>query len=675
MVKPLNLSFMWHMHQPDYRDGSGIMRMPWVFLHSIKDYYDMPWIVSMYPALKATFNVTPPLIEQINLYKEPTKNDYFLSIWIKHPSEVGSEDKKSLIKTCKSSNYETMVRPLERFDELYHQVEFNDYELIDLEVMFMLSWCGVYLRKNNSIVLGLMQKGRNFTQEDKQNFLDELTKFVQTILPFYTELQKSGQIAISTTPYNHPILPLLIDMSIAREANPHAPIVDNFVSLKDDAKIQVERAIELYKETFKIDPIGFWPAEGAVDEASSEIYRSLSIKWIATDEAILFKSLKNDDRANLYHAYKFNDLSMGFRDHGLSDLIGFTYRFYKAEDAVEHFLNAIKPIAHSKADTAFVILDGENAWEFFHDNAYPFFTKLYERLNKIDWCRTVTMDEVANGTTRQLDYLAPGSWINGDFTTWSGSSEKNRAWELVFQTRRDYANRGERFSDDVEEKIKFHFLAAECSDWYWWYGDDHHTDFALEFDTLFRKHLIEIYDLMKMTPPADLFGPILEHKSTASFMIQPQFPIRPKIDGNDSSFFEWIGAGTIDESKLYSTMDRVRGPIAQIHYGQDEKGNIYTAFQGDVHGLIGSSSTLRVIIEELEKTYTMKIEENISQSEIVMNVHELIEIYIERDLFENIDKVHLRFEIEQNGTIVQTLPGFGALAMDFNEDYGANWFI
>jgi len=675
MDKSLNLSFMWHMHQPDYRDGSGIMRMPWVFLHSIKDYYDMPWILSKYPSLKATFNVTPPLIEQINLYEEPTKNDYFLSLWIKHPSEVGSEDKKSLIKTCKSSNYDTMVRPLKRFDELFNQEEFSDSELIDLEIMFMISWCGVYLRQNSSVVSGLMQKGRNFTQEDKQSFLDELTKFVQTILPFYAKLQKSGQIALSTTPYNHPILPLLINMATAREANPHAPIVDNFVSLKEDAKIQVERAIELYKETFKIDPIGFWPAEGAVDEASTDIYRSLGIKWIATDEAILFKSLKNDDRANLYHAYKFNDLSMGFRDHGLSDLIGFTYRFYKAEDAVEHFLNALQPISHWDSDTAFVILDGENAWEFFHDNAYPFFTKLYEKLEQTHWCSTVTMDEVANGTTRELEHLAPGSWINGDFTTWSGSSEKNRAWELVFQTRRDYANRGESFSDEVEEKIKFHFLASECSDWYWWYGDDHHTDFALEFDTLFRKHLIEIYDLMKMTPPADLFEPILEHKSTASFMIQPQFPIRPKIDGNDSSFFEWIGAGIIDESKLYSTMDRVRGPISQIHYGQDEQGNIYTAFQGDVSELIGSSSTLRVIIEELEKTFTMKIEEDTSESEIIMNVHELIEIYIERELFEDVDKVHLRFEIEQNGTIVQTLPGFGALAMDLNEDYGANWFI
>ena len=663
------------MHQPDYRDGSGIMRMPWVFLHGIKDYYDMPWILSQYPSLKATFNVTPPLIEQLNLYKEPIKNDYFLSLWIKHPSEVGSEDKKSLIKTCKSSNYDTMVRPLKRFDELYEQEEFSDNELIDLEVMFMISWSGVYLRENNNVVSSLMKKGRNFTQEDKQNFLDELTKFVQEILPFYAKLQKSGQIALSTTPYNHPILPLLINMGTAREANPHAPIVDNFVSLKADAKIQVERAIELYKETFKIDPIGFWPAEGAVDEASTDIYKELGIKWIATDEAILFKSLDNDDRVNLYHPYRFNTLAMGFRDHGLSDLIGFTYRFYKAEDAVEHFLNAVEPISDGDADTAFVILDGENAWEFFHDNAYPFFTKLYETLEHTDWCKTVTMDEVANTTTRELEKLAPGSWINGDFTTWSGSSEKNRAWELVFQTRRDYTNRGESFDEETEEKIKFHFLASECSDWYWWYGDDHHTDFALEFDTLFRKHLIEIYDLMKMTPPADLFEPIIEHKSTASFMVEPQFPIHPRIDGKDSSFFEWIGAGSIDESKLYSTMDRVRGPIAQIHYGQDEEGNIYTAFEGDVSDLVGSNSTLRVIIEELEKTIVLKIDKDKTEAEIVMNVHELIEIYIERDLFENIDKVHLRFEIEQNGTIVQTLPGFGALAMDLNEDYGSNWFI
>jgi len=675
MSRVLNLSFMWHMHQPDYRDASGIMRMPWVFLHSIKDYYDMPWILSKYPALKATFNVTPPLIEQIKLYSEPTKNDYFLSLWIKHPSEVGSEDKKSLIKTCKSSNYETMVKPLERFNELYRRNKFSDDELIDLEVMFMISWCGVYLRQNSEVVAALMKKGRNFTQDDKEMFLEELTKFIATVLPFYAQLQKSGQIALSTTPYNHPILPLLINMQTAREANPHAPIVDNSISLKNDAQIQVERAIELYKETFKIDPIGFWPAEGAVDEASTEIYRSLGVKWIATDEAILFKSLGDNNRDNLYHAYKHNGLSMGFRDHGLSDLIGFTYRFYKAEDAVEHFLNALEPISHSGADTAFVILDGENAWEFFHDNAYPFFTKLYEKLETTHWCKSVTMDEVAQGKTRELNHLAPGSWINGDFTTWSGNSEKNRAWELVFQTKRDYLSRGEKFSEDTEEKIKFHFLAAECSDWYWWYGDDHHTDFALEFDTLFRKHLIAVYDLMKMTPPADLYEPIIEHKSTASFMVKPQFPIRPRIDGIDNSFFEWIGAGSIDESKLYSTMDRVRGPIAQINYGQDERGNIYTSFQGDIDELVGVNSTLRVIIEELDKRFVLRISKKSKRSEIVMKVRDSIEIFLERELFEDMEKVHLRFEIEQEGTIVQTLPGFGALAIDLNEDYGANWFI
>ncbi|MBT8348595.1 MAG: glycoside hydrolase, partial [Sulfurovum sp.] len=539
----LNLCFFWHMHQPDYRDSNGVMTMPWVFLHAIKDYYEMPWLLSRHKGLKATFNITPPLIEQLNLYSDPLRNDYFLSLWQMHPSELSEEARSWLIKTCKSTQYETMIKPIENFDILYHYEHLNDAELIDFQMLFMLAWCGNYLREENSLVKALFHKAKGFTQEDKTNLLKELCDFVSTILPFYARLQKECVISLSTTPYNHPILPLLLDMNNAKRANAHTTLVDNPLSLREDAIEQVERSIALYEETFGMEPTGFWPAEGAVDEESISIYKERGISWIATDEAILFRSLEDDTRANLYRPYVYNEMTIGFRDHGLSDLIGFNYRFKSGEDASEHFMQVVEPIRHTQKDaTVFVILDGENAWEFFENNAFDFFTALYTRFSQTLWCHTVTMDEVSQiPSPGKLEKLAPGSWIHGNFDTWSGHSEKNRAWELIYQTRRDVDNYNGEVSSKVAEQVKFHFLASECSDWFWWYGDDHVTEFGLEFDALFREHLITIYHLMHIQPPADLFIPIISHKSTVSFLVKPQSSISPTVNGKNDSFFDWIG--------------------------------------------------------------------------------------------------------------------------------------
>ncbi len=664
------------MHQPDYRGSDGVMTMPWVFLHAIKDYYEMPWLVSRYPGLKATFNITAPLIEQLNLYSDPLKNDYFLSLWEQHPSKLESKDRVSLVKTCKSTQFDTMVRPFPRYVSLYHQEDLDDEELIDLEVLFILSWCGNHLRETNSVVKRLIKKGEGFLQADKKVLLKSLCTFVATILPFYAKLQKKGVISLSTTPYNHPILPLLLDIENARRANAHTPLPDHPVSLREDALEQVDRSIALYEETFGRKPTGFWPAEGAVDEASVAIYKERGLKWIATDEAILFRSLDDATRSDLYSPYRFNDVTIGFRDHALSDLIGFTYRFKSGDEAAEHFMQTLEPIAleHENA-TVFVILDGENAWEFFDDNAYPFFNALYQRFSDVSWCRTVTMDEVAEGKNIPvLDRLAPGSWINGEFNTWSGHQEKNRAWELIYQTRRDVNNYSGPISDAVQEKITYHFLAAECSDWFWWYGDDHVTDFAFEFDALFREHLITIYRLLEMHAPSDLYEPIMTHKSSVSFMLKPHGFITPVVDGRESSFFEWLNGGSIDETRLFSTMDRVRGPIDKIYYGQSKEA-VFLAFEGEIETLYYEKSLLQVIIEETGEKLTFQLDHDYGDDRVTFAIDERIELALQRPLFKSNSIVHLRFEIVQGTQIVQTMPGYGSLKIDLDETFAKNWFV
>ena len=677
MMKPsLNLCFFWHMHQPDYRNSEGVMSMPWVFLHAIKDYYEMPWLLSKYEGLKATFNITAPLIEQINLYADPTKNDYFLSLWIKEPQELSSDERSWLIKTCKSTQYETMIKPIESLATLYHKELMSDAELIDFELLFMLAWCGNYLRQENAVVKRFFKKGKGFSQQEKIALLESLRAFVKTILPFYAKLAKKGVISLSTTPYNHPILPLLLNMENAKIANEQTTLPSNPLRLQEDAIEQVERAIALYEETFKIKPTGFWPAEGAVDEESVGIYKERGIKWIATDEAILFKSLKDDNRTNLYNNYHFNDVTIGFRDHGLSDLIGFNYRFKSGDDASEHFMKLLQNITNEqKNPTVFVILDGENAWEFFENNAYDFFTNLYAKFQRSEWCHTVSMDDVAAfKESQKLNHLAPGSWIHGNFDTWSGHSEKNRAWELIYQTKRDVENATFKPSLEDEKIIKYHFLAAECSDWFWWYGDDHVTEFSYEFDALFREHLITIYKTLKMQAPTDLYEPILTHKSNASFLVQPKSFISPTIDEKKHSFFEWVGAGIIDETKVYSTMDKVRGPIEKILFGHNEE-KLFFALSGEIKSLNCSNLTLLIIIEENQTQLQLAMNKNQNDNGIELYCDEAIELSISRSLFKEFDVVHLRLEIVEEDEIIQAMPGFGPLEIDLNEKYLNNWFV
>lgn len=669
------ISFFWHMHQPDYRDATGSMRMPWVFLHAIKDYYDMPWMVSRHPGIKSSFNITPPLISQLKLYeKEGFACDHFLSLWMKDPDALGSQERAWVHKICTTTQFETMVKPIPRYAELYHKEHLGSDELIEMEVLFMLAWCGHYLRQNEPIVSELLERGAGFGQEDKQKLMSALLDFIPTILPCYASLRQIGTISLSTTPLNHPILPLLLDMNNAKISNPNTVIPDNPLPLVEDAHAQVELAEALYMETFGQKPTGFWPAEGAVDEASVAIYKEHGLRWIATDEAILFKSLGSDERGALYKRHEMNGVHIAFRDHALSDLIGFTYRFKEPSEAVDDFMAHLESIDKNYENAAVsVILDGENAWEFYPNNAFDFFETLYARLAQTPWCQTVTMDETAQKPMISLPRLHPGSWIYGTFDTWVGHPQKNAAWERIFQTRRDYMRHEPTLDETVKNRILDHFLAAECSDWFWWYGDDHYTEYIEEFDELFRHHLIEIYRLMKVAPPANLFVPIAGKKELHALISEPKFPITPTINGRADSFFEWLGSGMIDESRLFSTMDRVRGPIEKIYWGEDAS-HIYLRLDGDLTEL-KKDGTLTIFVDEMDDSIPIDMTQLPIEGDIAAAAEDIVEIAIAKRIFGTLKKIHLRIEAAIEGTIVQTLPGVSELQIDLTEDFSENWFV
>ncbi len=660
--RSLSLSFFWHMHQPDYRGSDGVMSMPWVFLHAIKDYYEMPWLMSQYAGLKATFNLSASLIEQLKLYVQPLKYDYFLSLWAQHPSQLSSSQREWLIKLCTTTQYETMVRPIERYCELYDKNHFSEDELIDLEVVFMLAWCGNALRLHNILVKELFLKQRGYTQEDKAALLETLTLFVQEILPYYATLQKEGRISVSTTPYFHPILPLLIDMENGQRANSSTPLPQGFYSLRDDAIEHVKRSIALYETTFGCKPSGFWPAEGAVDEKSLGVYKEHGIKWIATDEAILHKSLQNDASSLRYKPYRYEEVAIAFRDHGLSDLIGFEYRHMEGAKASAHFMQELERIAtHEENPYVSVIVDGENAWEFYPNNGWDFFTSLYETLSASTWCKSVNMDEVSQiKGIEVLEHLAPGSWIHGTYDTWVGHDEKNRAWELIFQTRRELEHYAQ--IHEITETMRYHLLASQCSDWFWWYGEDHVTEFSAEFDVLFRDHLIEIYRLMGKAIPSHFFDPINGSHGTKPSWVKPKNTISPRVNGERSSFFEWIGCGTIDETQSFSTMDRLRGPAESIYYGFDEE-NVYVALKGKAP--FSFASRIEMVVEETAQRVMIE--------PIVLGNR--LEFLLPRTHFALNTVVHLRWTLMEDNQALQTLPGNGPLVLDLNNNLSTDWFI
>ena len=518
-----SLVILWHMHQPFYYYEDKIY-LPWVFLHAIKDYYDMPNIAKHYD-VKVSFNITPSLLIQLdNLEK-----DYFLELLRK--KQLDNNERLYLLNIIRSIYVETMVKPYPKFYELFNKNLYNDDELINLEVFYILAWCGEYLKEQN-FIKNYLQKD-SFTYKEKIELIDYLLEFTKTIIPFYKKLQDSNKIKITTTPFSHPILPLLFNMENAKKANSFTKLPKIYFSLKDDALLHIKKAKEIYKKYFGKFPDAFWPAEGSVSEEVFEAFYENGIKYTFSGDDVI----KKQNKSHL-NAYEYNGVQILFRDRYLSDLIGFEYKNFQPQDAVNHFKREIE----SRSGKITIILDGENAWEYYK-KPFKFLHQFYKMLETEN---TKFFDEVE--VDEKLKIAPIGSWINGDFNTWVGDDEKNRAWEVLFMAKKDiYEDEG--------------FLYAEGSDWFWWYGEGHSSNQDEIYDLIFRNYLIQIYKKHNLQIPAFLLNPINKNKSEFT----PQkFIITPKIDGK-TTFFEWVGAGEIIEN-----FGALAKSLPKIYYGIDE---------------------------------------------------------------------------------------------------------
>ena len=600
----LKLLFLWHQHQPFYKElTTGYYQMPWVRLHGTKDYLDMALVLKDYPRLKQTFNMVPSLLEQIADYASGTAKDPHLELSARKASELSEQDKKMMLDLHFQANYDNMISPLHRYRELHSKrsramATWGEREWRDLQCLSNLAWIDPLFRKSGKIA-ELVRKGEGYTEEDKNEILKEQSRIISGIIPALKEMMEAGQIEISTSPYFHPILPLLCDSFSARRALPHVNLPEHPFRHPEDAETQVAMAVELYTRLFGRPPEGMWPSEGAVSEEIIPIICRHGIRWIATDEEILANSLTESfagtkevnglvRSGDLHKAYLIEreeaSLTIFFRDHALSDQIGFVYSHWDPEKAAADFLEKLKAVesntAARKIDSPVVsvILDGENAWEYYPEDGHNFLRALYEAISAADWLETTTFSEFLNQEPElgRLQKLFPGSWINHNFAIWIGHPEDNKAWDLLSKARDDLSQFEKSHPEFDRSRLADawrEIYIAEGSDWCWWFGEDHVGPNNDEFDRLFRAHLANVYKLTEREPPPALLEPV-RTRFRPDYLSMPVDHITPTIDGKLSHYYEWRQAGYFDCLRAGSTMHKAETAISGIWFGFDQE-NIY----------------------------------------------------------------------------------------------------
>ena len=698
---PAALTLLWHMHQPYYRNPvGGEYRMPWTFLHAAKDYFDM-LSLAVEAGARVTFNLVPSLLDQLEDYGDPAVPDEFLDGLRPHPAELGADARRGLLPRLFYSHLENQIRPFPRYFELHQKrqyhgdraaEELSDGDFLDLEVLFLLAWTGEVVRSEEEDVSRLVSKGRGYTQAEKAALLASLHRVAGRTAEAYREAQDRGQIEISTTPYYHPILPLLLEMQSARQALPRVtlPVIQR--GFGQDAASQVRRAVDRYRAVFGVGPRGFWPSEGSVSAEALSLLAGEGIRWAATDEDILAASLGSElsgrARGQLYRPHRFRspdgeEISVFFRDKALSDLIGFTYATWDAEAAAKDFADRVAALArdHGPEATVSVILDGENAWEFYRANGAPFLRALYRNLSGHPDVTLSTFSERAEGG-RDLTRIHAGSWIYGSFSTWVGHPEKNRAWELLERARCALEDRQGGLSERALGLAWQEIHVAEGSDWYWWLGDDHFSPIAGEFDDLFRLHLVNVYRLLGVDPPDDLHQPI-KGGGRRGLVARPIAPLSPIVEGEVTSYLEWLCAGFFDLGYDSGAMQRVDRRLRGLRFGANE-GRLYLCLegQGSLEDLRDPDVRLEVVAlggRRLRVRFDLAaeggaprvLEGNASPSDFAFAWGKVAEISLPLDALTAGpgQEVHVTFQLSRDGDLVEKAPLYHMAQLRLPEDY------
>jgi alpha-amylase/alpha-mannosidase (GH57 family) len=599
----VSLALYWHQHQPYYPDDvSGENPMPWVRLHATKDYLGMALHLEEVPEFFCTINLVPSLLAQLEAYARGA-TDTHLNLSCRPAESLDLEQACHVLDNFFMANPETMIRPHPRYHELFLMrsswnssarqalPRFRARDLRDLQVWSNLAWVHPLLFEKDPELALFRAKALHYTEEEKQWFLTKQRELVARVIPLHAALAARGQIELTTSPYYHPILPLLLDKTSAREAMPEVALPDYRGGYPEDAVAQVASAMESHVRHFGARPRGMWPSEGAVSQAMIPLLARQGIDWIATDEEILGSSthgkIGRDHRGHvrhpelLYRAWKVredeHELAIIFRDHSMSDQVGFHYQRSPGPVAAADFMGKLTAIGdacrHDPATLVPVILDGENCWEYYPDGGVSFLRSLYQGVARDPRIRPVKVGEFLREHPPHdtLPRLFAGSWISHNFAIWIGHHEDNRGWDALHAARQFLVEeeRSGRHDPAALSRAWNEVYIAEGSDWFWWFGDDHSSAQDGLFDHSFRKHLRNVYTLLGCDPPGSFFTPISRGGGRRPLHNQPISFSHVKIDGR-ATYFEWIDAARYVCGNDRGTMTLVaRGLLESIWFGFD----------------------------------------------------------------------------------------------------------
>ncbi len=586
-ASPVDLIFLWHHHQPDYRSPrSGRSLLPWVRLHATKDYLDMARRLERYPGLRAAFNFVPSLLDQLEAAAAGAPDALF-DLLARPVSALADEERAEVAARCAVAprhalerwpRFEALVRRSERGRRATPRTLPDDEDLLALECWFLLAWLDPLYHAEPEAARALARPG-DFTLESRDDLLALHRRLLAEVLPAYRALAERGQIELSESAYYHPILPLLIDLASARRARPDLAVPAEGLDGAEDAARQIARARARHAQVFGAPPAGMWPPEGSVSPEVAELAARQGVRWLASDEGVLWHSLPPAERrrAALYRPWRFatraGDVTLLFRDHELSDRIGFVYSHWRPDEAAADFISRVRRVGREfggeRPPLVVVILDGENCWEQYADDGGPFLESLYAALATAPDIRTRTPSEtIAEAAARDpLPALHTGSWIDADLHVWIGHPEKNRAWELLTRARRALVEG--RTSDATHPAAWESLYAAEGSDWFWWFGDDHHTPDQPVFDLLFREHLQATYERAGRVAPAWLQVPVARPAVARDSYRAPIGLVHPVLDGRRTQFYEWHPAGRFRLGAGGSSMHRGAGIARDLYFGFD----------------------------------------------------------------------------------------------------------
>lgn len=619
MAKKLSVAFVWHMHQPVYKsDKNGIYLMPWVRLRAIKDYLDMLLIMEKFPKLKLNFNLVPMLVSSVYDYGFKGAHDIYSRLTITPVEDLSDDEKEFIINHFFDANYENMVLPNVEYKKLYDKrfnnpdIDIKDFSLqeySDIMAWFNLVWFDPAYRDNEELAAFFVKKNGEFTLEDRKKIIELQREIIREIIPAYKRFQDEGRIEISTSPYYHPILPVLLDMKDVKEANPNTSYPDLTSDMAEDAELNIKLALDKFEEIFGKRPNGMWPSEQCVSEKTLQLFKKMGVKWTIADEGVLEQTLKKEfvrdfrgyleDPYDLCHSYRFKPknmryfkkdeyLSILFRDAVIPNLIGFEYPRHDSVKAANDLYDRIKTrqkkleSSPDKMHIVVIAMDGENCWENYKNDGSDFLETLYGLIDEDENLETVKISDYIEqvdklnwtGTQFELEHIQAGSWINRDFLLWIGEPIKNLAWTYMDKARCDLKEFEKNNPDDPRLTLAWEeLLISQSSDWYWWYGEPNDSGQDDIFDHLFREHLKNIYKIINKPIPSYLESSLIEFAETHSRYPKGSFKTF-RLTGADPHN-KWENAGCID-IPASPTMQEDKF-LNKIYFGYDSD-NLYLRF-------------------------------------------------------------------------------------------------